>query len=242
MLQNAQVHKTATGLVSIVYQQIAVELDASIYKAGAFWVLELYQDGGLPKAEKLGDLLMQAQDSLLSIESDTETDRYFEQITRLVQALTGYDSEMIYRFESNWDGEVIAQSRIVTDVRAKPVPILPTLNPVSQHPLDMTYSALLSLSPIHLEYLHNMEVQAFMVISLLQNGRLWGLISCHHLTPKRLSFAMRDAAVFISLMVSTELTAIESRLERKLLGKASQIKIALLKSILTQSELRFCKI
>ena len=205
MLQNAQAHKTATGLVSIVYQQIAVELDASIYKAGAFWVLELCQDGGLPKAEKLGDLLMQTQDSLLSIESDTETARYFEQITSLVQALTGYDSEMIYRFESNWDGEVIAQSRIetttsylgtqfpasdipaqahelyttnrvriVTDVRAKPVPILPTLNPVSQHPLDMTYSALRSLSPIHLEYLHNMGVQAFMVISLLQNGRLWG--------------------------------------------------------------------
>ncbi|MFI3198010.1 MAG: PAS domain S-box protein [Methylococcaceae bacterium] len=267
LLQNAQAHKTATGLVSIAYQQIAVDIDVSIYSADAFWVVELCQDSGLPKREKLGELLMQTQDSLLSIESDTETTRYFEQITLMVQALTGYDSVMIYRFESNWDGEVIAQSRIetatsylgtqfpasdipaqaralytknrvriVTDVSGKPVPVLPTLNPVSQQPLDMTYSALRSLSPIHLEYLHNMGVQASMVISLLQNGRLWGLISCHHLTPKRVSFAMRDAAVFISRMVSTELASIETRIERKLLGKASQIKNAFFTSILTQSE------
>jgi len=267
LLQNAQAHKTATGLVSTTYQKIAVELDAYLYSSDEFWVLELCQDGGLPKTEKLGELLMQTQESLLAIESNTETTRYFEQITLLVQALTGYDSVMIYRFESNWDGEVIAQSRIetatsylgtqfpasdipaqarelytknqvriVTDVSAKPISVLPLLNPDSQQPLDMTYSALRSLSPIHLEYLHNMGVQASMVISLLQNGRLWGLISCHHLTPKRVTFAMRDAAIFISRMVSTELAAIETRVERKLLKKASQIKTALLKSIIIQSE------
>ncbi|WP_262966446.1 PAS domain-containing protein [Methylobacter psychrophilus] len=266
-LQHTPTHHEATCLVSVYQEQLPVDLDVHVYSAGDFWVLELCNDDGLPKREKLGELLMRMQNSLLAIESGTETTCYFEQVTGLVQALTGYDSVMVYRFEANWDGEVIAQSRIeaakaylgirfpasdippqardlytknlvrvVADVGVKPVPVVPVLNPDNQQPLDMTYSALRSLSPIHLEYLHNMGVQASMVISLLQNGRLWGLISCHHMTPKRVSFAMREAAVFISRMISTELTSIEMRDERLLLGKVSSIKTTLLKSILIHSE------
>ena len=265
LLQNAQAHKTATGLVSASYQQTSVGLDAYLYSSNEFWVLELCQDGGLPKREQLGELLMRMQDSLLAIE--TETAHYFEQVARFVQGLTGYDSVMVYRFQANWDGEVIAQTRveaatsylgnrfpasdipaqarelytknrirILTDVGAKAVPIMPLLNPVTQQPLDMTYSALRSLSPIHLEYLCNMGVQASMSISLLQNGRLWGLIACHHLTPKRVSFAMQEAGVFISRMISTEITAIEIRKGRALLNKVAQIKMKLLKAIITHSE------
>ena len=276
LLQNARAHKTATGLVSATYQQISVELDAYLYSANEFWVLELCQDGGLPKREQLGELLMRMQDSLLAIETDTDADTdtdtdtdtdityYFEQVALLVSGLTGYDSVMIYRFETNWDGEVIAQSRveaatsylgsrfpasdipiqarelytknrirIVTDVGAKAVPIMPLLNPVTQQPLDMTYSALRSLSPIHLEYLGNMGVQATMSISLLQNGRLWGLIACHHLTPKRVSIAMQEAGVFISRMISKEISTIQIRKERLLLNKVSQIKTKLIKAVIT---------
>ena len=267
LLQNAQAHKTATGLVSATYQQMSVDLDAYLYSSNEFWVLELCQDTGLPKREQLGELLMRMQDSLLAIETDTDTTHYFEQVARLVHGLTGYDSVMVYRFEANWDGEVIAQSRveaatsyldsrfpasdipaqarelytknrirILTDVGAKAVPIMPILNPVTQQPLDMTYSALRSLSPIHLEYLGNMGVQATMSISLLQNGRLWGLIACHHLTPKRVSFAIREAAVFISRMISAEITAIETRKERVLLDKVVRIKTKLLKAIIIHSE------
>ncbi len=267
LLQDTPTHHEATGLISVCQQQIPVDLDVHVYSIGDFWVLELCNDDGLPKREKLGELLMNMQNSLLAIESGTETIGYFEQVTKLVQALTGYDSVMVYRFEANWDGEVIAQSRIeaakdylgtrfpasdippqarylytknlvrvVADVGVEPVPVVPVLNPVNQQPLDMTYSALRSLSPIHLEYLQNMGVQASMVISLLQNGRLWGLISCHHMTPKRVSFAMREAAVFISRMISTELTSIEMRDERLLLSKVSQIKTKLLSSILIHSE------
>ena len=267
LLQNAHAHKTATGLVSATYQQISVNLDAHVYSSNEFWVLELCQDAGLPKREQLSKLLMRMQDSLLAIETDTDTAYYFEQVALLVHGLTGYDNVMVYRFEANWDGEVIAQSRveaatsylgsrfpasdipaqarelytknrirILTDVGAKVVPIMPLLNPVTQQPLDMTYSALRSLSPIHVEYLRNMGVQASMSISIMQNDRLWGLIACHHLTPKRVSFAIREAGVFISRMISTEITAIETRKERVLLGKLIRIKTKLLKVIIIHSE------
>jgi PAS domain S-box-containing protein len=80
-----------------------------------------------------------------------------------------------------------------------------------------------------------MGVQASMSISLLQNGRLWGLIICHHHHRKRVSFAMREAGVFISRMISTELASIEMRSKHELLDKVTQLKTVLLKSILTQS-------
>ncbi len=262
LCQKANTHHTATGLVSVVQQQQRINLDAHLYRADDLWVLELCRDEGLPNREQLGELLMQMQDSLLTIESNTETIHYFEQITQLVQELYDYDRVMIYRFQPNWDGEVIAQTgvvsatsylnmhfpasdipsqarllytknlvRIVADIDAVPVQILPTLN----QPLDMSHSALRSLSPSHMEYLRNMGVQASMSISLLQNGQLWGLIICHHHHPKRVSFAMREAAVFISRMISTELASIQMRSKHKLLDKVTQIKTVLLKSILTQS-------
>jgi diguanylate cyclase (GGDEF)-like protein/PAS domain S-box-containing protein len=125
--------------------------------------------------------------------------------------------------------------RVVADVAAVPVAILPALNPVTGQPLDMTYSALRSLSPIHIEYLGNMGVQASMVISLLQNGRLWGMIACHHPTPKRASLATREIAIFISKMASARLSALEAMEQGKLVDKANQIVGKLLKLITTET-------
>ena len=51
------------------------------------------------------------------------------------------------------------QIRIISDVGATPVPVEPALDPHGQ-PLDLSLSALRSVSPIHLEYLANMGVAA----------------------------------------------------------------------------------
>jgi len=53
----------------------------------------------------------------------------------------------------------------------------PDIDPVS---LDLSYSIFRSVSPIHLQYLRNMNVTASHSISLIINNRLWGLILCHH--------------------------------------------------------------
>lgn len=46
-------------------------------------------------------------------------------------------------------------------------------------PLDMTHAYLRAMSPIHLQYLANMDVRASMSISINVFNELWGLISCH---------------------------------------------------------------
>ncbi|MBS1140592.1 MAG: bacteriophytochrome [Proteobacteria bacterium] len=121
--------------------------------------------------------------------------------------------------------------RTVANVDACPVPIVPELNPTKGQPLDLTYSALRSLSPIHIEYLRNIGVHSSMVISLIQNGRLWGLIACHHLAPKPVSMGLREAAIFLSRLVSSRLSTIEAMEQTQLTDSANLIVGDLLRAL-----------
>jgi len=64
--------------------------------------------------------------------------------------------------------------RVLVDVDEEPVPIRPASDGDDQ--LDMSLCFLRSMSPIQIQYLKNMGVSATLVISLLVEGRLWGLI------------------------------------------------------------------
>ncbi|NEP19826.1 MAG: GAF domain-containing protein [Leptolyngbya sp. SIO4C1] len=99
--------------------------------------------------------------------------------------------------------------RLIPDARYEPVPLVPALNPVTQAPLDMSLSILRSVSPLHQEYLQNMGVCASMSISLLRDGRLWGLIACHHQSPRRPSYELRTICEFLGQVISFDLAAKE---------------------------------
>jgi len=59
-----------------------------------------------------------------------------------------------------------------------------TVNEEPGKNLDLGNASLRGVSPIHVQYLRNMGVGATLTISLLHEGRLWGLIACHHYSPK----------------------------------------------------------
>jgi chemotaxis family two-component system sensor kinase Cph1 len=92
--------------------------------------------------------------------------------------------------------------RFIADAHYVPVPLVPAKHPVSNRPPDMTYSVLRSVSPIHLEYLHNLGSEATMTISLIDEGKLWGMITCHHQTPRLVSYELRDLCQFLGKTTS----------------------------------------
>ena len=100
--------------------------------------------------------------------------------------------------------------RLLPDINYKPVPIVSPNNPVTNQSLDLSFSVLRSVSPIHIEYLQNMGVAASMSISLIKNEKLWGLIACHHYTPKYLNCEVRAACEFIGQVMSLELQSKEA--------------------------------
>lgn len=87
--------------------------------------------------------------------------------------------------------------RFIPDIDYAPSPLLPARNPSTGRPPDMTYSVLRSVSPIHIQYLRNMGVAATMTISVIQNGKLWGMIMCHHDSPRLVSYELRELCLFI---------------------------------------------
>ncbi|HSM22089.1 MAG TPA: GAF domain-containing protein, partial [Rubrivivax sp.] len=131
-------------------------------------------------------------------------------VVRCVRDFTGYDRVMVYQFDPDGHGKIIAEARdprlesllghhypatdipqrarelyvrnrvrVLVDVNCEPAPLVPRLLPgggeSGNGELDMSMSFLRSMSPLHLQYLRNMGVTATLVVSLVREGRLWGL-------------------------------------------------------------------
>jgi len=140
-----------------------------------------------------------------------------DEAVRATRELTGYDRVMFYRFDTDWSGEVVSEAmadlpvsflglhfpasdipaqaralyhrnivRVLGDVNRSPVPIQAPAR-LADRPLDLSFAHLRSVSPVHVQYLRNMGVAATMSLSILVQGRLWGLIACHHYAPRVLS-------------------------------------------------------
>jgi chemotaxis family two-component system sensor kinase Cph1 len=151
-------------------------------------------------------------------------------IVQQVRQVTGFDRVMLYKFDADGHGKVLAEEklehlesylglhypesdipkparklfasnwiRLIPDAHAEPVDLFPA------HSVDLTRSILRSASPCHLEYLHNMGVSASLTISLIENGKLWGLIACHHQTPKHVSYELRKACEFLGKVIFSEI-------------------------------------
>lgn len=99
--------------------------------------------------------------------------------------------------------------RLITQVDYDPAPLIPTLNPRTGAPLDMSHAVLRDVSPIHREYLRNMGIDASMSISIVVAGRLWGLVACHHNSPRRLPRHLRAVCELFGSMFSLHLEARE---------------------------------
>lgn len=176
-------------------------------------VLDLLPSSGEPPVDDgrcLLDDMTQALDLLG--ESDSVA-QFLQTCVGLVQQVTQYDRVLVYRFEPDWTGRVMAEAtadgveprfvglhfpasdipaqaralytrnllRVVGDTEAQPVALLRLPETA---PLDQSHSLLRTVSPMHLAYMRNMGVRASLTISLMHQGRLWGLVSCHHRTPK----------------------------------------------------------
>jgi light-regulated signal transduction histidine kinase (bacteriophytochrome) len=210
---------------------------------------------------------------LLQIQRASNLNELCQIIVQQIRKLTGFDRVMIYQFDETGEGDIIAEDKLeelesylglhypdsdiprqakylytlnlirsIPQVNYQPITIL-TLENEQQKPLDLSLSILRSVSPLHIEYLQNMGVGATLTISLMQQGKLWGLIACHHQSPYLVPYEIRNICEFLGQVMSLELTSKEANedLDYKIflksvqsqlinsLGKAENITDALIK-------------
>ena len=213
--------------------------DGIVHHCQNIIILELEPNQPAQKVDFF-DFYKLAKSPVNKIQKTKDLTELCDVVVREIQAITGFDRVMVYRFDSEGAGTVIAEAaqtqlepflglrypatdipkqakylytlnltRLIPDVEYEPVGLTPQFNPQTGKPLDMSMSVLRSVSPLHTEYLNNMGVGASMSISLLKDRQLWGLIACHHCTPKRVSYQIRAICEFIGQITSSELVAKE---------------------------------
>ncbi|CAL8977918.1 Phytochrome-like protein cph1 [Rhodoplanes serenus] len=99
--------------------------------------------------------------------------------------------------------------RIIPDIGYRPSPLVPNRNPRTGAPIDLSHAVLRSVSPVHIEYMVNMAVHGAMSISIVRDGRLWGLISCHNTLPRFVSFEVRQACELIAQVLTWQIAVLE---------------------------------
>jgi len=209
-----------------------------VHRSDGLTLLELepVEEGALAEGEALA-----AVDVLLSpLHRAQGPQALLQAVADAVRTLTGFDRVMVYRFDADWHGEVVAESlargvegflgmhfpasdipaqaralyvrntlRLIADAGARPVPLVPAVLPALGRPLDLSGAALRSVSPVHLEYLANMAVGASFSVSLLREGNLWGLIACHHGSPRHVPPGARHACDVLARLLSLQLATEE---------------------------------
>ncbi|PSJ36201.1 ATP-binding protein [Allosphingosinicella deserti] len=210
------------------------------HRSGAAIILELEEvvEGEPGSLEDVHPLVR-------SFLNDLQPARSIEELgvlaAREVRRITGLDRVLVYRFDADWNGTVVAEDRnerlpsyldlrfpasdvpaqarelyrlnrlrLIADANYVPIPIEPPVHPDSRAPVDLSLAVLRSVSPVHLEYMRNMGTGASMSISLLSEGRLWGLISCHNRDPHRVPYHVRTACEFIGQILSLQIAAREA--------------------------------
>ncbi|WP_211247609.1 ATP-binding protein [Cryptosporangium arvum] len=101
--------------------------------------------------------------------------------------------------------------RLIGDVADESVALDPPLLPGTDRPLDLSGSVLRTVSGYHLDYLRNIEVAASMSVSLIDDGRLWGLLACHDSRPRWLDPEVRAACEFLGAALSLQLAVVDER-------------------------------
>jgi diguanylate cyclase (GGDEF)-like protein len=155
-----------------------------------------------------------AQGIMVSLRSAQTVEHLCALATREVRRLTGYDRVIIYRFDTDGHGSVVAEDkdsalepflnlrypasdipqqarqlyiqqrvRSIPDMEYAETGLLSAPGAADPAALDMTYCSLRGVSPVHREYMRNMNVRATLAISLLPDSELWGMMVCHHRSP-----------------------------------------------------------
>ncbi|MDB5817031.1 MAG: histidine kinase [Rhizobacter sp.] len=191
--------------------------------------------------------------TLKRLQRATDKATLFDVAVTEMRRFSGFDRVVVYRFAPEGHGEVLAESRddamaaylglrfpasdipvqarelykrnwmrSIPDVDYEPVAIIGLAGSPA---LDMSFSTLRSVSPVHRAYMRVMGVRASMSVSLIKDGELWGLLSCGHRTTNFISREVRTACLSIGRLLSIQISALETLRDTRVL-KESMARLA----------------
>ena len=198
---------------------------------------------------------LQLRSSILpTIEQHWEDKDFWEQLIAALDEFLPCERILLYRFNELWSGEVVAEKVIegapkylglkfpASDIPAiarqmyyenpsryiasSATPPADFLNQAEQ-PLNLTYSDLRSVSPIHGEYMQNMGVATSFSIPIIQTGKLWGIVSCHNSIESHIDAQLRHQAEMLVKYFSMVYSTHKSKKRLQLLTSLDEKVVAI---------------
>ncbi|RYG04480.1 MAG: GAF domain-containing protein [Chitinophagaceae bacterium] len=185
------------------------------------------------------DVYQELKPAIAAIERATTIEEAAAITALELKKASGFDKVMVYRFDEEWNGHVLAEEResdmesyqnftfpasdipsqardlylknayrFIPDRNYLPVRLYPVMNPLTQSFIDLSECNIRGVSAVHIEYLKNMNVVASMSTRILESGKLWGLIACHHKTVKPMSYRVCALFELISGIISAKISSL----------------------------------
>jgi len=196
------------------------KLDAVVTVVEAGWLIECWAT----RADTIDKAMLARYHKTLSVAmlDEAEIVTLADALARAFVEIAAFTRVMVYRFQDDWSGNVIAESsadgvkaylslrfpasdipKVARDLyllnpyRHLPNPSAPQVPVVSPEnaPLDLSYADLRSASPLHVKYMENMGVTTSFSVPIKVEKALWGMLTCHHASTEPLSRAAIEACV-----------------------------------------------
>ncbi len=210
------------------------KVDVILHRTGGQIVIEIERAHGDDQAN-LVPVLYASQ----AIGEATSVPDVEAAIASAMRGLTGFDRAMVYRFDDDEHGEIVAEDRLPGLVQylghhfpASDIPpqarqiyvrkasrYVPDVDEgdvaliaspgMAGASLDLGRAALRSVSPFHLEYMRKLGTGASVSFSMAEGGRLTRLVSCISGDPRWLSRSMRRSCELLVLQAKLQLSAAE---------------------------------
>jgi chemotaxis family two-component system sensor kinase Cph1 len=211
-------------------------------------------------ADALATFALKAHRAIDRLKRQRSLESLLSMATENIRELTGFERVMAYRFRPDESGEVLAESvdarldpfvgrrypasdipaqarrlyisntlRLIADVASRPVAID---GAVGAPPLDLSHAVLRAVSPIHIEYLGNMGVGASMSVSIVVQGRLWGMIACHHMAARQVPYSVRMACDVIAQILAANVHTLQARSHGEKVATAADLRARMVEDLL----------
>lgn len=184
----------------------------------------------------------------------------WDQLLSTLFNIINYDRIMVYKFMEDGSGKVIAEKisdnlesylglhypesdiprqarelykkkrkRIFSNVYAEPIKLV---SKTLDH-IDLTFSSLRAMSPIHGQYIKNSGASSSFSVSIIIDDKLWGLVTCQNSESKHIDLEDRVQAGIFTVLASNAYSSFKSKKELEyrldLSLKASKLKSEFLK-------------
>lgn len=188
----------------------------------------------------------------------------WQALCQCIAEVIGFDRVMTYKFREDKSGQVVAEkvrdglesylglhypefdipqqarelytkhlARLTSDIHGATYAIQSSLST----PLDLSFSSIRALSPIHLQYLGNAGAFASISFSIIVHGKLWGLVTCQHETAKTVDLSQRHLAVFLTQYAVNRYLSLQKETDLNFGKQIKEFELALKEKLIIKNDI-----